>query len=54
MNHVDWSLTATNTSSKNNSKLFKMSHYGGLEVTLNESSRLVLPAQYCVIGDDMR
>lgn len=31
-----------------------MSHYGGLQVTLNESSGLVLPAQCCVIGDDLR
>lgn len=41
MNHVDWNLTVRNISNKNNSKLFKMSHHGGLEVTLNESSRLV-------------
>ena len=31
-----------------------MSHHGGFEVTLNESSRLVLPVQCCVIGDDLR
>ena len=31
-----------------------MSHHGELEVTLNESSRLVLPAQCRVIGDDLR